>query len=228
MAAKPGDGHGDRETDDGLWIRSILDRFESPLIRYAHHLTGSLDAARDIVQDVFLRLWRARSQSSPEQWGQIESHLAEWLYTVCRNRALDVRRKERRMSPMNESQSRSLEGAEPMHASPAPHDSSSNGVLTALGSSTGSSVSLDESQAEQLRRALQLLETLPTREQEILRLKFQSGLSYREISGVMNLSVTNVGVLIHNALKSIRAGMNRPLHPVPATATPIGRERVQS
>jgi RNA polymerase sigma-70 factor (ECF subfamily) len=35
-------------------------------------------------------------------------------------------------------------------------------------------------------------------------LKFQGGLSYREISRVTGLTVSHVGVLIHTGLKSIR------------------------
>ena len=53
-------------------------------------------------------------------------------------------------------------------------------------------------------RLLRLLDSLPGNQQEVLRLKFQNGLSYREISRVTDLSVTNVGFLIHTALKSLR------------------------
>ena len=45
---------------------------------------------------------------------------------------------------------------------------------------------------------------LPPNQREVVRLKFQSGLSYQEISGVTNLTVTNVGFLIHTAIKTIR------------------------
>jgi RNA polymerase sigma-70 factor (ECF subfamily) len=48
------------------------------------------------------------------------------------------------------------------------------------------------------------VERLPANQQEVIRLKFQSGLSYREISRVTGLTVSHVGVLIHTGLKSIR------------------------
>ncbi len=38
----------------------------------------------------------------------------------------------------------------------------------------------------------------------MLQLKFQNDLSYAEISEITKLSVSNVGVLIHNALKNLR------------------------
>jgi DNA-directed RNA polymerase specialized sigma24 family protein len=45
---------------------------------------------------------------------------------------------------------------------------------------------------------------LPKNQREVLRLKFQCDLSYKEISAVTQLSVTNVGFLIHTAIKTLR------------------------
>lgn len=55
---------------------------------------------------------------------------------------------------------------------------------------------------------LLLLERLPTNQQEVIRLKFQGGLKYREIAEVTGLSVSNVGVLLHTGLKRLRVLMN--------------------
>ncbi len=54
------------------------------------------------------------------------------------------------------------------------------------------------------RHVLRLLDDLPPNQQEVIRLKFQNSLSYREISTVTGLSVSNVGYLIHIGLKTIR------------------------
>ena len=43
-------------------------------------------------------------------------------------------------------------------------------------------------------KVLELLETLPPNQQEVLRLKFQNGFSYQEISRISGHSVSNVGV----------------------------------
>ena len=58
--------------------------------------------------------------------------------------------------------------------------------------------------------ALELLAELPEHQQEVVRLKFQSGLSYREIGDVTGLSVSNVGYLLHVALKTIRQRLASP------------------
>ena len=49
-----------------------------------------------------------------------------------------------------------------------------------------------------------LLDGLPKNQREVVYLKFQCDLSYKEISEVTQLTVTNVGFLIHTALKNIR------------------------
>ena len=49
-----------------------------------------------------------------------------------------------------------------------------------------------------------MLGGLSDNQQEVVRLKFQGGLSYQEISRVTDLSVSNVGYLIHSAVQKIR------------------------
>ena len=105
--------------------------------------------------------------------------LPEWLFVVCRNRALDVRRKEKRMSLIEESRADVIEARSPDPADAVQRSEDASSVLS-------------------------LLSTLPPNQQETIRLKFQGGLSYQEISRVTNLSVTNVGFLIHTGLKTIR------------------------
>ena len=79
-------------------IRSLLERYETALVTYAARMTGDIEQARDVVQDTFLKLidqgHAVRSQA-PEA-------LARWLYTTCRNRALDLPKKERRMKSREE------------------------------------------------------------------------------------------------------------------------------
>jgi RNA polymerase sigma factor (sigma-70 family) len=142
------------------------------LIHYAAQITGDLDRARDVVQDTFVRLCAKEPK-------QLEDCLAPWLFTVCRNRALDLKRKESRMSPLEQIEAEACE-------------------------SPGLSPSAEAEQRESTGEVLRMLSTLPANQQEVVRLKFQAGLSYQEISRVTNLTVTNVGFLIHTAIKTIR------------------------
>jgi len=62
-------------------------------------------------------------------------------------------------------------------------------------------------QEETMSQVLRVMETLPKNQREVLRLKFQCDLSYKEISEITKLSVTNVGFLIHTAIKTLRKEM---------------------
>jgi len=53
-------------------------------------------------------------------------------------------------------------------------------------------------------KILDLLALLPPGQQEVIRLKFQNGFSYQEISRISGHSVGNVGYLIHVGLKTLR------------------------
>ena len=154
------------------WLREILLKYEGDLLRYAQRIVGDPEQARDVVQDTFLKLWQ-------QNRAELDGHLVEWLYTVCRNRAVDVRRKEQRMHTLAEESWDVQETAEP---------------------SPGALAECRDSAAQ----VLELVDGLPANQQEVIRLKFQAGLSYREISRVTGLTVTHVGVLLHTGLKAIR------------------------
>lgn len=62
-------------------------------------------------------------------------------------------------------------------------------------------------QQEQTEILNDRISLLPQKQQEVLRLKFQSGLSYREIAEVMDVSATNVGFLLHTAIGKLRMQM---------------------
>lgn len=166
--AEPINGDGRSE-----FVRAALDQYEAALIRHAFGITRDAESARDVVQDTFLKLWH----QPPEA---IDGRLAQWLFTVCRNRALDVRRKESRMTPLIDEQ---MEHCAAPNPSPA-----------------------DQAERREIaRNILEMLDELPQNQREVVRLKFQAQLSYDEIAAVTSLSAGNVGFLLHTAIKTLRA-----------------------
>jgi RNA polymerase sigma factor (sigma-70 family) len=163
------------------WVREALERHEASLLRYVMSLTGDTESARDIVQDTFFRL------CSQERSG-VEGHLAQWLFTVARNRALDLHRKEGRMAPLTDIDLETREAAAPTPSASA-------------------------EARDNARNVLALIDRLPRNQREVVRLKFQNQLSYQEIADLTALSVGNVGFLLHTALKTLRQQlehMDRP------------------
>jgi len=59
-------------------------------------------------------------------------------------------------------------------------------------------------QQDTTARVLEFVDRLTENQREVIRLKFQHGLSYKEIAAVTELSVSNVGYLIHTAIKKLR------------------------
>jgi RNA polymerase sigma factor (sigma-70 family) len=168
-------------------LPALLERYERPLVRYAQSILGDLEAARDVVQDTFIR-WVQRESRAPEDppperspgsdpGGPLESE-APWLFTVCRNRALDYQRKNSRLVAMQPTEDRATEDPSP--------------AATLESRDTAASL-------------LQMMDSLSPNQREVIRLKFQSDLSYKEIAEITELSVTNVGFLLHTGLKKLRA-----------------------
>src|SRR5258708_16824407 len=152
-------------------FEQLLRRFEIPLLQYATRITGNRERARDVVQETFIKLQR-NGAVAPEK-------TATWLFTVCRNGALNICRKEKRMMYLDEELIESREDEQPM-----PYEE------------------LVEKEAAGF--LLGILATLPPRQQEVLQLKFQNDLSYQQIAEITKTTANNVGVLIHTALKTLR------------------------
>jgi RNA polymerase sigma factor (sigma-70 family) len=166
---------GDSDPRD---VRSAVVQYERPLLAYALRIVGDVDRARDVVQETFAKLC-----ADPPR-ADVNGHLPQWLYTVCRNAALDARRKEKRTMPM-------LDTAV-AETIPSPHPRPDESAERSDSTS-------------QVRR---LLARLSDDQQEAIRLKFQHGMSYRQISGITGHSESNVGFLIHSGIKTIRSMMN--------------------
>jgi RNA polymerase sigma-70 factor (ECF subfamily) len=180
-------------------LAALLDRYERPLVRYAQSVVGDLESARDVVQDTFIRLSQEMSKVHPSPppaepassaddvakivpmpgaWTADAKHVEAWLFTVCRHRAIDHQRKFSRIVPMPVPEDRP--DPEPCPASQAESRDTEQSLLA-------------------------LLVHLSPNQQEVIRLKFQNDLSYKEIADITQLSVTNVGFLLHTGLKKLRA-----------------------
>ena len=156
---------------NGKQMDALLRRFERPLLQYATRILGDSDRARDVVQETFVKLQN-------EQRQQLDEAPAKWLFTVCRNGALNICRKERRMTYLDQEFLETRASDQPAAFERLEAREATGFLLKILGT--------------------------PPRQQEVLQLKFQNDLSYQEISEITQLSVSNVGVMIHNALKTLR------------------------
>ncbi|MEO0018872.1 MAG: hypothetical protein RLZZ522_2155 [Verrucomicrobiota bacterium] len=154
------------------FIERVMAEFESPLIGYANTILHDLDRARDVVQDTFIRLCQ-------QDLAKIRDNLKSWLFTVCRNRALDLLRKDKNLQPLDEIRWQRLAGPDPPPDEHCDRD-------------------------ECIAAVMKYLDRLSANQREVILLKFHQGLSYQEITAVTGLTSGNIGFLIHTGLKRLR------------------------
>lgn len=159
------------------WVQSALERFERPLLQYALSILQDLDRARDTVQETFMRL-------HTQEQANIEGHLSQWLFTVCRNCALKSLKKEDRYIYVEHSEfeHHRVENVSPLQ---------------------------DMARREQITRLMEHVNGLPKNQQEVVRLRFHGQHSYQEISKITGLTVGNVGFILNAAMRNLRGKIER-------------------
>jgi len=153
------------------WVLAVLQQYEAPLVRFARRLVGDEHAARDVVQHAFLRLCDQRP-------AELEGHVAQWLFAVCRNKAVDWLRSRQRAGATGDCELPACPSREPDPAAVAER----RDLLEQIG---------------------RLIAELPAGQREAITL-WAEGLAYREIAAVLQTTEGNVRVLVHRALKRLR------------------------
>ncbi len=158
----------------------------------AVHLLDSREEAQDVVQDVFLKLWRKGGAV------EVQSRPA-WLLRVCRNACLDRlrRRKVRRHHRADPSQIKLGVG------SPRELDGDSGRELSFDLSDEGAGAQQVEDRSE-VRRIVAAMQRLSEPQRSIIMMRELQGFSYEEIASTTELSLSAVKVSLHRARKKVR------------------------
>jgi RNA polymerase sigma-70 factor (ECF subfamily) len=78
-------------------MSELYDRYSGIVYGVALRVLGSTTAAEDVLQEVFLQLWR-----NPQAFDPDRGRLAPWLAVISRNRAIDLLRKRPMEEDINE------------------------------------------------------------------------------------------------------------------------------
>jgi RNA polymerase sigma factor (sigma-70 family) len=126
-----------------------------------------------------------------ENQKDLEGYEVQWLFRVCRNLAFDFRKKDMGM------------------------------LRTDLNSIASTAATQDENveRAQTNSQVQDAVQRLNETQQEVIRLKFEEGFSYKEISTITGHSISYIGVLIHEAMKILKAELQ------PATSQLKGERR---
>jgi len=159
-------------------FESLVGEYEGALLRYAARILNDPDAAQDVVQNAFLRLfknWKDALVPSPQ--------MSSWLYRVTHNCAVDHVRRESRRHLLH------LRHAEEQRDVVPPNRGAGFRI------------------SEDAERAARALRTLSLRDQQLVILKVYEEKAYKEIADITGLTVSNVGYILHHAMKKLAAAL---------------------
>lgn len=153
-------------------IEALFRMHYRPLCMYALHYLEDIDAAEDAVQEVFIKFWETGPSTDSGK---------AYLYTMTRNRCIDILRRTNRIVPIPQDASEDL----------------SDEQLT------------ERSELE--ARLWMSVNRLPRKRRELLIMSKGEGLKYEEIAERTGLSVNTVRNQISRALRTLRASGNEIL-----------------
>lgn len=174
--ASPSGAAATRQTDYEAAFVEAYERYYTRVFAYVYSRVGNVEVSKDLTAEVFEKAY-VKGHSLRES-----AAYSTWLFMIAKNAVIGHYRRHKRESSGINKIKESLWLAE--HASDDPE----------VGALQGEAVS----------NLMRHLKQLSQRDQELLSLKFEGGLSYAEISSVLRLSEVNVRVSIFRALKRLR------------------------
>jgi RNA polymerase sigma-70 factor, ECF subfamily len=152
-------------------VMQLFDQFRDPLLRYALSFGIPMHDAEEVIQDVFLSLFRHL------QLGRSRKNLRGWIFRVTHNLALKHRRANQDSREKIESSETIVERQPDPSPSPEEHLSF----------------------AQRRRLLLSVVDALPESDRNCLRLRAE-GLRYREIAEVLGISLGAVSISLTRSI----------------------------
>ena len=172
--------------DDAVAFEELILSFQARLLRLLRHSVGSEAIAEELVQDVFLRVWRARKSYQPK------AKFSTWLFHIAHNVANNAIRDRRRRG-------REVQ----VHDKPGQPSGVFSLEQMAM-ASTGSMPARKFDKNERAEMVKMAVEALNERQRMALMLSRFEGLSYKEIADTMDLSLQAVKSLLSRARMNLK------------------------
>ena len=169
------------ESGDQEAFATIYDRHSHAAFSLAYRMVGEPQAAEDLAQDAFLKVWRGASSYRTGR-GSVRT----WILSIVRNRGIDQIRSH---ASLRRTQDK-LEASAALRAQP----------------SEAFAETWRNSQREQVREALN---TLPSEQLKILELAYFSGYTHVEISELLKIPLGTVKGRMRLGLKKLREYFER-------------------
>ncbi len=158
-------------------FEELVRRYQRPMVSYVYRMTGDYEAALDLTQEVFIKVYGSLARYRPEY------KFSTWIYRIAHNAAIDHLR---RMGPRTQ-ELETADGYErPLRS----------GMLTP-----------EQQSERQERRAEidDVIRALPPAYRELIILRHGHDLSYDEIAEVTGLPLGTVKNRIFRAREAMRS-----------------------
>lgn len=152
-------------------LEELFEKYYYQLCDFAFQFVRSFDLTEEVVSDVFLKIWRNRRKLT------ISSGFKAYLYTACRNQALNYLQKE----------NRNVESFDVL-------DETASEIYQPD----------EELMFRELENRIEiLLNTLPPRRKLIFKLSRIEGFTYQEIADILSISIHTVQNQMVHAVKQM-------------------------
>jgi RNA polymerase sigma-70 factor, ECF subfamily len=169
-------GQGDSEA-----FTILYDRYGRAAFSLAYRVMGERQAAEDLVQDTFLKLWRSATSYRPER-GSVRT----WLLSIVRNRGIDQLRAHASRRRMQDRIEASAPRSQPSEAF---------------------AETWRNSQRDRVRDALN---TLPPEQLKVLELAYFSGYTHAQVSELLDVTLGTIKGRMRLGLKKMRDYFDHP------------------
>jgi RNA polymerase sigma-70 factor (ECF subfamily) len=167
-------------------FEELVSRYQGRLLTVLEHLVGRRDQAEDLVQEVFLRVYRARKRYQPG------ARFSTWIYTIANNVASNALRSRRRRREVD--------------ATVGQDDSSGVKPLAEMAAAASGLMPARQLDKAEMREIVRLaLDTLNERQRMAVLLNKFEHMSYADIGETMELTPQAVKSLLSRARESLRA-----------------------
>ena len=158
----------------------LVKKYRTKMFNLAYSMIRNRETADDIAQDVFIKAYIYISKF------KYKSSFGTWLYRIAVNTVKDYLRKESRINKIS---------FDERLASPDIPDIQEDGVV----------IKEEELEAKLRKKLLhRAIQALPEKHRTILTLRDIQGISYKEITGILNISPGTVDSRLYRARRMLR------------------------
>jgi RNA polymerase sigma-70 factor, ECF subfamily len=160
-------------------FEELVRRYQRPITNYVYRMVGSYDAALDVTQEVFIKVYNSMTRYSSEY------KFSTWLYKISHNAAIDYLRR-------NSNYEQSLE------------TENTDGTYQRQFESKRPSPETERQRSEWREEIETVVKRLPSGYRELILLRHTQDLSYDEIAEITNLPLGTVKNRLFRAREMMR------------------------